>query len=112
MKNTETILVGLKSDVNYIKKAVDEGFTAVHKRQDIANGRLLDHDKKIVELDQKLIGISKNFVKKEDCAKLNLSGKLNMSNKDSELKSKVLWYLIGAAGTVAVALIIHYITKN
>jgi len=45
-----------------LKEIVTKGFAEVHKRQDLANGKLMKHDNKIAHMEAELDNINANFV--------------------------------------------------
>ena len=48
-KDSEIVVAEIKKDIEYIKISLDEGFKGIHKRQDIANGTLIKHEKQLIK---------------------------------------------------------------
>ncbi len=89
-------LAEFKKDIQYLTQITKEGFTEIHKRQDIANGKLLKHENKLTKLE----GEVDNCLTKEDHLKDKVS-----------TKNKVLYYLFGSAGTIVSGIIIFGVSN-
>ena len=96
-------MVEVKTSLHYLTQITEKGFKEVHKRQDTANGKVLKHETQLISLK----GLVSNCLTKE------AHNKIEKKELKDEIgnKKKVLWSLIGAAGTVIAGLIIQIITK-
>lgn len=98
-KAIETQFVELRKDVVYLTEIVKDGFKQVHLRQDVANGKIQKHEVQFAKIDGK-------YMDKGDIKLLVRSHETDSIKKSNKLKDRVIWYLIGLAGTVVVVFII------
>lgn len=103
---TKTTVSTLKQDIDYIKKAVDDGFKGIHSRQDIANGTLLKHSNRIIELNSEVKDIHAHYLTKEDMARHNLD---RASERLQDAK-KTVWYVLGIIASMIVGYLMALFT--
>ena len=97
-KSTATQLAEFKKDIHYLTQITEEGFKEVQKRQDITNGKVLRHEKEIVQIHDKLDEHCKKFLSREDF----MTGKFAASN--SQVK-----YLLTIIAGVIIAVTANFI---
>jgi len=98
-KAIETQVTELKKDVSYLTGIVKDGFAQIHLRQDVANGKIQKHEIQFAKIENK-------YMDKGDVKFLVSNNQKESIRRSGMVKDKVIWYLVGLAGTVVVFFII------
>jgi len=54
----------IMNEIKHLQKDIKDGFSGVHTRQDIANGKLAKHEGLIIELEKADIEMGKRFTQR------------------------------------------------
>lgn len=92
-KKVETQVIELRKDVSHLTELVKNGFKQVHLRQDVANGKIQKHEIQFAKIDGK-------YMEKGDVKLLVSDQEKDDIKRFSDIKGKMLGFLIGIAGTV------------
>jgi hypothetical protein len=106
-------IASLKKDIAYLTKMVESGFSGVHARQDVANGKLYKHEEKLTRVDGELNFIKASFLQKEEYEKRE--GAVQHSNTESRYRDKLasanrnigwLWAVVAIVISATISIII------
>jgi len=94
-KNISTSMAEFQKDIQYLTQITESGFKEIHKRQDIANGKLLKHENQLTKLES----MKENYITKTEHLKEKIT-----------LKDKVVFYLLGVGGTIFAGVTLYGIS--
>jgi len=103
MTKSKTVqITEIKKDIQHLTIVTEKGFREVHRRQDVANGKLLKHENKLIKIESNIGNIGHNYLTKEEFNHY----KIHDLKRKISAKDKLVWYLAGLAATVVVAILL------